>query len=475
MNSVKNLEPEKVFFYFSEISKIPHGSGNTERISRYLLDFAQSRNLNAVKDKGGNIIIYADGTEGYENSKPVIIQGHMDMVCEKTGNCTKDMSAEGLDLCTDGEYLWADGTTLGGDDGIAVAYILALLDSDDIPHPPIEAVITRDEETGMNGAEEFDASLVKGKKILNIDSEEEGILTVSCAGGITGHCEILLDAPCIKLQNAYEISVTGLLGGHSGIDIGKGRQNAFKLISDALSEISDFCICDITGGGKMNVIPNNASVIIGTETDCFSELEKTLNEHNSVNFSSDPDIVFSVKKSDSTSLFYDKKNTDVILKFLSKAPTGVIKWSENIEGMVESSLNLGVFSVSDKKISADFLIRSNSNDGKTNVVNQLEKFLITMNGTLKLSSDYPAWSYRNDSPLRDLMSDVYYDMFGKKPVIAGIHAGLECGFFTEKIHDSDIVSFGPDIENIHTPAERLNVASAKRTWEYLIEILKCCK
>ncbi|MBQ3566146.1 MAG: beta-Ala-His dipeptidase, partial [Oscillospiraceae bacterium] len=382
---------------------------------------------------------------------------------------------EGLDLRTDGEFLWAEGTTLGGDDGIAVAYILALLDSDNIPHPPIEAIITRDEETGMNGAEEFDSSFVKGKKFLNIDSEEEGILTVSCAGGITGHCEITLEPPCIKLSNIYKISVTGLLGGHSGIDIGKGRQNAFKLIGNALSKISDFYIADITGGGKMNVIPNKASVIIGTETDIITELEELINECNSVNFISDPDIIFSVKKSDTTPLFHDKKNSDTILKFLANAPTGVIKWSENIEGLVESSLNLGVFSVAKEIISAGFLIRSNSNAGKTSLVNQLEKFIYTMNGTLKLSSDYPAWTYRKDSPLRDLMADTYRDMFGKEPVIAGIHAGLECGFFTEKISDSDIVSFGPDIENIHTPAERLNVASARRTWDYLIEVLRRCK
>ncbi|MBE6845934.1 MAG: aminoacyl-histidine dipeptidase [Ruminococcus sp.] len=475
MKTFTNLKPEKVFYFFSEISKIPHGSGNTEQISRYLLDFAKSRSLKAVKDNGGNIIIYADGTEGYENSDPVIIQGHMDMVCEKSESCTKDMSVEGLDLCTDGEYIWAEDTTLGGDDGIAIAYILALLDSDDIPHPPIEAVITRDEETGMNGAEEFDSSLVKGKKLLNIDSEEEGILTVSCAGGITGHCKITLDTPCVNLENIYEISVAGLLGGHSGIDIGKGRQNAFKLINDVLSKISDFHIADVKGGGKMNVIPNKASVIIGTETDVITELEKLVSEYNAVNFTSDPDIIFSIKKSDTTPLLYNRKNTDTILKFLANAPTGVIKWSENIEGMVESSLNLGVFSVTEEKISADFLIRSNSNDGKTSVVNQLENFINTMNGTLELISDYPAWTYRKDSPLRDLMADTYRDMFGKEPVIAGIHAGLECGFFTEKIPDSDIVSFGPDIENIHTPAERLNIASVIRTWEYLIEVLKRCK
>lgn len=477
MISINGLKPEKVFFYFNEISKIPHGSGNTEQINSYLLDFAKNKGLDAIKDKGGNVIIYCDATEGYENSEPVIIQGHMDMVCEKNENSDKDMEKEGLDLITDGEFLWADGTTLGGDDGIAVSYILALLDSDDIPHPPIEAVITRDEETGMYGAEDFDASLVKGKKILNIDSEEEGILTVSCAGGITAHCEIPLKKNSETCRFAYELSVSGLLGGHSGIDIGKSRKNAFRLLGELLSEVPDCRISAVIGGGKINVIPNSASVVIGTKTDSSEVLSQLIERYNKVaeTYSADPDIVYSVKEYNSDALFFDAENTEIIIKFLKDTPTGAIKFSENIENLVESSLNMGVVNLSDECLISEFLIRSNNKDGKYEVTKMLESAVTHLGGNISTSADYPSWKYREISPIRDLMSDIYNEMFGKRPVISGIHAGLECGFFAEKIDDADIVSFGPNINNIHTPNEKLDIKSAERTWEYLKEILKRSK
>lgn len=477
MNDLNQLRPQKVFDFFRQISEIPHGSGNTEQIAQYCLDYAAKRDLKAVKDAGGNVIIYAPGTEGYENSAPIIIQGHMDMVCEKTPDCPKDMEKEGLTLRTDGEWLWAEGTTLGGDDGIALAYIFALLDSDDIPHPPIEAVITRDEETGMFGAEELDAPLVSGKTVLNIDSEEEGILTVSCAGGITAHCEIPLYMPETVLPYAYEISVSGLLGGHSGVDIGKGRQNAFKMLCHPLVYVEgnpDFCIAGITGGGKMNVIPPNASIIIGTETDCFALLQRNIALCNeaALGGDADPDIVFSINRIETSAGFYDEATSDRILDFLATAPTGVVSMSESIPGMVETSLNMGVLALKDNILSADFLIRSNADSGKTNIMENVRAFTEKMRGSLTFSADYPAWEYREDSPLRDLMIEVFRDRYGREPLVAGIHAGLECGIFSKKIADADIISFGPDIENIHTPAERLNIASAERTWEYLKEILR---
>ncbi len=478
MQNITSLKPEKVYYFFNEISKIPHGSGNTAQIAQYCLDFAAQRNLKAVKDAGDNVIIYAPGTPGYENSEPIIIQGHMDMVCEKTADCAKNMEKDGLDLRTDGEWLWAEGTTLGGDDGIALAYMFALLDSDDIPHPPIEAVITRDEETGMYGAELFEASLVKGKKILNIDSEEEGILTVSCAGGITAHYDLLLSAPITEMPYSYEISVSGLLGGHSGVDIGKGRLNAFKMLCKPLEMLTqDFCIAAITGGGKQNVIPKEAAVIIGTQDDALAALQAVIAECNAQNFGgdADPGLVFAVRTIDSTSDFYDKAATKTISDFLQNYPTGVQSMSERIEGMVETSLNVGVLRLSGEILSADFLIRSNADGGRRALMEKLEDFCTGTNASLTFNSEYPAWEYHQDSPLRDLMAEIYTDMFGKEPIVAGIHAGLECGIFTKKIEDADAISFGPDIENIHTPAERLNIASAERTWEFLKEILKRSK
>ncbi len=480
MNDLNQLKPKKVYDFFREIAAIPHGSGNTAQIAQYCLDYAAKRGLKAVKDQGDNVIIYAPGTPGYEDSEPIMIQGHMDMVCEKTADCIKNMDQEGLDLLTDGEWLWAEGTTLGGDDGIALAYIFALLDSDDIPHPPIEAVITRDEETGMFGAELFDASLVKSKKILNIDSEEEGILTVSCAGGITGHLEKRINAPATNLPYAYEISVSGLLGGHSGVDIGKGRLNAFKMLCHPLVYVEgnlDFCIAGISGGGKHNVIPQNAAIVIGTETDCFDLLAKNIDlcNQSGLGGETDPGLLFSVKKLETPPLFYDAETSDRILDFLANAPTGVQAMSESIEGMVETSLNMGVLTLSGESLSADFLIRSNADDGRIALMNRLTDAYTGEAVSVVFDSEYPAWEYRKDSPLRDLMIEVFRDQYGKEPVVAGIHAGLECGIFTKKIENADAISFGPDIMDIHSPKERLNIASAERTWEILKEILKRSK
>lgn len=482
MKNISELKPEKVFDFFRQISEIPHGSGNTEQIAQYCLDFAKERNLKAVKDLGGNVIIYADGTNGYENSEPVIIQGHLDMVCEKTPDCTKDMEKEGLTLCTDGEYLWAEGTTLGGDDGIAIAYILALLDSDNIPHPPIEAVITRDEETGMYGAADFEAHLVKGKKILNIDSEEEGVLTVSCAGGITAHCEIPYEASKAEMNFAYEISVGGLTGGHSGADIHKNRKNASKVLGQLLGKLYnsvDFLISTIEGGGKTNVIPQNAKAILGCASDCSEIITKIVDDFSKdftlKNAENEPSAVFTVKAVSADCGYANETSTKMILEFFADAPDGVQSMSAEMEGIVQTSLNLGILAIGNSKIVADFLIRSNSADEKKFTAQKVADFTSKLGGTAELGSDYPAWEYREKSPLRDTMTAVYRDMYGKEPIVTAIHAGLECGIFSEKIADADIVSFGPDNENIHTPNERLNVASAERCWEYLKEVLKRCK
>ncbi|MBQ7013273.1 MAG: beta-Ala-His dipeptidase [Oscillospiraceae bacterium] len=483
MQTINELQPEKVYRFFNEISEIPHGSGNTAQIAQYCLDFAAKRGLKAVKDAGDNVIIFAPGTEGYENSEPVIIQGHMDMVCEKTADCIKNMETEGLDLCTDGEWLWAEGTTLGGDDGIALAYMFALLDSDDIPHPPLECVITRDEETGMFGAELFEAGYVKGKKILNIDSEEEGILTVSCAGGITAHCEFELTNRYTSPAYTYEITVSGLRGGHSGVDIGKGRLNAFKMLSEPLGRISKPCYFGtITGGGKHNVIPQTASIVFGCDEDILDHLEQVVRFCNEKHLGGDvePDLLFSLKEICADKNVKFQENTiffEYIYDFLRFLPTGVQSMSESIEGMVETSLNMGVLEVNGMNLSCDFLIRSNSDSGKDAVVEIVRSFCESIGDEIDfdgmtLSAEYPAWEYRKDSPLRDLMVKVFRTQYGKEPVVAGIHAGLECGIFSKKIADADAVSFGPDIENIHTPNERLNIASAQRTWEYLKEILK---
>lgn len=482
MHVLKDLEPRKVFMFFEEISQIPHGSGNTAQIADYCMNFAKQRGLKAIYDAAGNVIIYAPGTAGYENSEPLIIQGHMDMVCEKNADCTKNMDTDGLTLMTDGKYVWADGTTLGGDDGIALAYIFAIVDSDDIPHPPIEALITRDEETGMYGAMDFDPALISGTKILNIDSEEEGVLTVSCAGGITAHCVFEFIQQYHRPAYEYEISVSGLLGGHSGADIGKGRLNAFKMLSKPLKHITDCYFGTISGGGKMNVIPQNASVIIGSDDEKLDTLQQIVKHCNDQKYGgdTDPGLLFSVKEIDTRGKVKYLKNKCYLYymyDFLRCFPTGVQTMSDSIEDMVETSLNLGVLELKDSELHCDFLIRSNSEGGKEVVAGTVRDFTKSIGDVIDfvemtLSSEYPAWEYRKNSPLRDRMIEVFREQYGKEPIVAGIHAGLECGIFAKKIKDADIVSIGPDIADIHTPKERLDVASAARVWEYVKEILR---
>lgn len=479
---IRELKPEKVFYYFEKISEIPRGSGNTEQIAQYCLDFAEERNLRVIKDDGGNVIIYADGTAGYENSEPVIIQGHLDMVCEKNPDCTKDMTKEGITLCTDGEYLWADGTTLGGDDGIAIAYILALLDADNIPHPPIEAVITRDEETGMFGAAEFNPELVKGTRMLNIDSEEEGVLTVSCAGGITAECEIPYEISNECFDTFLEISISGLKGGHSGADIHKNRKNAIKVLGELLGELSkniDFRISDIEGGGKINVIPQSAKAVINTSSENQTLIKNTVDNFGKLfaeKYSdTEPDSHFSVKNISFVEGIANKDATAMLIKFLVDSPNGIQSMSAEMEGIVQTSLNLGSFSVEHGKGKAVFLIRSNSSEEKQLTAKKVSDLAASIGGKADIYGDYPSWEYRENSPLRDIMVETFRDMYGKEPVVTAIHAGLECGIFSEKIKNADIVSFGPDNENIHTPNERLNIASAGRCWEYLKEILKRSK
>lgn len=476
---LENLKPEKVFRYFEEISAIPRGSGNVTEIADYCMRFAASKGLKAVKEDCGNVIIYAEGTKGYESSPAVILQGHLDMVCEKASGCKKDMEKEGLDLRTDGENVWAEGTTLGGDDGIAIAYMLALLDSDDIPHPPIEALLTVDEETGMTGAELLDGSLLKGKRLINIDSEEEGFITVSCAGGVRAGCKI--PAEFIKTGEnmlAFVASIDGFTGGHSGVDIDKNRLSAHKIMGSLLSFIGsriEIFAADLHGGTKTNVIPKSAAAVLVTGAENRQALIVAFNEYADLfrgEFSShEPNARFEIKEATVPEKHADRASTDKIIFALENAPDGICAVMKNAPQTVKTSLNMGEMSFADS-LKLGFLIRSNSLAGKKLIMEKLSSFIRHLSGEIEFDSDYPSWEYRENSPLRDTATEVYSRMYGKNPIITSIHAGLECGLLSKKIQGADMVSIGPDLENVHTPDEKMNVASVKRTWEYLLEILK---
>ena len=479
---IDELEPRKVFHYFSEISKIPRGSGNTAAIAQYCLDFAEKRGLEAFRDDYGNVMIFKSGTQGYENSEPVILQGHIDMVCEKVPDSPYDMEKDGIKIIVDGDYLRADGTTLGGDNGIAVAYILALLDSEDIPHPPIEAVLTTDEEIGLRGAHNLDASRLRGRRLINIDSEEEGKITVSCAGAVRAECEIPLTFIKNTDMSAKKITIGGLLGGHSGIDIDKCRKNAIKTLAILLCDLNEAVginISDISSGGRLNVIPQMAEAVVcfkSVNTERVTEVIDAFNIELSKDCEAvEPDAYVSEEDVPPPASAADNDSTGKLLFALLHTPDGVFAMNPSIAELVQTSSNTGSVIIENDILKTGVMIRSNTAAGKRFVVQRLRTLYEYCGGSVTFDGDYPAWEYRQNSPLRDTMVKAYTEMYGKAPEICAIHAGLECGILSEKFDDADMVSIGPDMENVHTPEERLSIKSTERCWQYLLKILEMLK
>ena len=478
MNAVRlaGLEPASVFSYFEKLCSIPHGSGNTKAISDYLVSFAKEQGISYIQDDLNNVILFGEGTCGYEDHPPVIIQGHMDMVCEKDEDSPIDMQTQGLDITHNGEYVFAKGTTLGADNGIAVAYGLALLADKTIPHPPIEMVVTVDEETGMFGAAGIDLSMLKGRTMLNIDSEDEGVFTVSCAGGAkaTIHLPVQRRAvygPCVRL------TVEGLQGGHSGVEIHKKRANANKVMGEFLSRIQKLmpvCITQLSGGAKDNAIPRSCQVTmvaLGMYIDRINGVAEQLQKEIREQYD-EPDAI--VRGDDVDALGGNALTTECsskVIALLNAAPNGVQAWSEDIDGLVQTSLNLGIATL-DEELHLTFAVRSSVNQEKKDLLAKLNELAAFYDGTCTQVGDYPAWEYKKDSLLRDTMVKVYQDMFGKEAQVVAIHAGLECGLLSEKLPGLDCVSIGPDMKDIHTSREKLSIASTARTWEFIKEILK---
>ncbi len=475
MAVLEGLKPEKVFEYFEKICAIPHGSGNTKEISKMLCNFAKERGLWYYQDELNNVIIKKEGTFGRENLEPVILQGHMDMVCEKAPDCTLNMEKEGLTLKTDGEAVFAEGTTLGGDDGIAVAMIMAILDSDDISHPPIEAVITVDEEIGLIGANKMDVSFLKGKRMINIDSEEEGIFTVSCAGGIRGKCTFLIKREK-REEKTYVIEVGGLMGGHSGVEIDKGRANSNILLGRVLKtliEKTDFKLASLEGGLKDNAIPrvSRAKVTLCDEkiiSQTCQEMTKIFKNEYTL---TDGEVFVKFSESENE-VPMDSESTRRIINALCILPNGIMEMSHAIEGLVQTSLNLGILTTEEDRVIADFGVRSSIDSQKEMLCQKLLAVTESLGGETEFDGNYPGWEYRQNSPLRDLMVEVYRDQYKAEPKIEAIHAGLECGVFAGKIEDFDAVSIGPDIKDIHTFSERLYIKSTERVYNMILEVLK---
>ncbi len=472
--ALESLQPASVFGFFEEICGIPHGSGNVDAISDYLVRFARERNLEVIQDEEKNVIIKAPGSAGFEDRDPVILQGHMDMVAVKEPDADIDMTREGLKVTTDGEYVWAKGTSLGGDDGIAVAYCLALLDSGDIPHPPLEVVITTNEETGMYGAAAIDLSGLKGRKLINIDNEEEGVFIVSCAGGARVYSELALSREKISGVKC-SIRVSGLLGGHSGemIKCGRGNANiiAARALLTALSD-TDINLISIGGGVADNAIPFGAEAefIIpeGRAEAVKKSIGGTLEELRSELENKDDGVDISFESgSMSEEMAFTLADTGRVLRLISVYPDGVQAMSAAVEGLVETSLNLGILKTEGDLVTIEQSVRSSVESSKRVLINKLVNIGEAFGAKVTVSGQYPGWKYNTHSELRDHMVEVYRQMYGRDPEIKAIHAGLECGLLSEKIEGLDCISIGPDMKDIHSTGEKLSVKSVSNVWDYL--------
>ena len=482
MRNSLNLQPDEVFYYFEQLCKIPHGSGNTKAVSDYCVNFAKEHNLEYHQDDINNVIIIKEATPGYENVEPIIIQGHLDMVCEKEEDCNIDFEKDGLDLYVDGDLLRARGTTLGGDDGIAVAFGLALLEKEDLEHPRMEMIFTVDEETGMDGVQAIDLSPIKGHIMLNIDSDEEGVFLTSCAGG----AEVNISLPVERAKaegTILKVTVNGLVGGHSGAEIHKERGNANKLIARVLKKLYDsvdFKLSELAGGQKHNAITRMAYatiVVDNADVDVVNKVVKEIEADFKKEYrTADKDVFVSVEKLNETSAeVIDTTSLTKIIFLLREIPYGVQAMSVEIPGLVETSMNLGISKLEQDAYNLCVSIRSSVASRKYELVDRVIFLGEFLGADAEKGDDYPAWEYKKDSKVRDKIADLYKELFNEEPKIQAIHAGLECGYFDSMIKDLDAVSFGPANFDIHTPQERLSISSTAKYWKLLTEYLKRAK
>lgn len=480
MKILQNLEPKAVFQYFEEISNIPRGSGNEKGISDYLLNFGKELGLESIQDEALNVIIKKPGTPGYENAPTVIIQGHMDMVCEKNNGVEHDFEKDPLKLRIVDDYIYATDTTLGADNGIAVAYAMAILASNDIPHPPIEVLLTTDEETGMSGAMAIKKENLQGKILINLDNEEEGYLLVSCAGGVRSTATLKVDEQEIGSKKLIKINISGLKGGHSGMDIIKERGNSNKILGRVLKGLLrevKFNLVSLNGGSKNNAIPREAEAIIAVNPNDENTAIEVINNWNNIIENElraqDPGLKIEASITDiKTCKEFTDESTKKVVDLLYIYPNGINTKSTEIEGLVESSTNLGVLTTKDGVVEFDSAIRSSIPSLKEEIVLRSKTIVELLGGKFETTSDYPGWEYDPNSKVRDICQKVHKDMYGKEAKIVAIHAGVECGLFNEKLGNLDMISFGPNLYDVHTPDEHMSISSVKNCYEYLLGILK---
>lgn len=494
---LEKYQPQKVFHYFEQICRIPHPSYHCESISNYLMDFAKAHGLEAYQDQFYNVIIIKEASAGKEELEPIMIQGHMDMVTVKDDDIRIDMQKEGLQLAIDGDYIYAKGTSLGGDDGIAIAYGLALLDDETLSLPRIELVVTTEEEVGMEGATGIDLSVCRANRMLNLDSEDEGEFVVACAGGMRVHADMEAGEklPLTENELLYCIEVGGLAGGHSGTEIIRHSANACKVIGSVLHGLwamdCPFMMMDLEGGTKDNAIPIYAKALIAVSKErkdqIKANIDKLQEDFRKQYGATDPDgyvkcsEVEPADRNDMQSclqntkkeiLLFSKERTRQIIDFLCEVPNGVQSMCTEMPELPQTSLNLGIMKGEADGIHFDFSLRSSVSAEKKELCDKVCKIIDKYEGTYELGGDYPAWEYKADSALREHLVRVYEKQYGKLPEVLSIHAGLECGILASKKPGLDCVSVGPDILDIHTTRERLSISSVQRVWKFLVEALE---
>lgn len=479
MGVLSALEPKTVFEYFEKLCAVPHGSGNTKQVSDLCAGIARELGLAYRQDEHNNLIIWKPASPGYEDAPAVILQGHMDMVCAKTEGCPKDMAREGLDLAAGGEWIWAKETSLGGDNGIAVAMILAILADRDCPHPPLEAVFTVDEEVGLTGALALDCSELKGRQLLNLDSEEEGVFTVSCAGGERVDCFLPAARVPLSGETGRAVEITGLRGGHSGMDINKGRASANQLLSRvlwaALERIPGLRAADLRGGEFHNVICSKSRGTVAVPADRAEAFEAFIREFGAVLKAEYADCDGGVTlacEPAAPETAMSAEDTRRVLRTLVSLPQGVQAMSASFPGLVQTSLNLGVLETGDDGVRAMISLRSCIASQIEMLRRQVQAVLESGGGSTESGSAYPGWEFRRESAMRERLLEAYRALSGREGRLEATHGGLECGIFVEKIPGLDAVSLGPELRDVHSPRERLNAASTARVYKLVREFLR---
>ncbi len=462
--------------YFNEISAIPRPSGKEEKIADYLMAFAQAHRLSAVRDAVNNVLIRKDGTKGYEDHPTVLLQGHTDMVCEKNAGTEHDFSAEGIRIIEEGDFIRADGTTLGADNGYAVASMLTILADNTLSHPPLECLFTVGEEVGLDGMQAFDKSMLKARTMLNLDSCDETVATAASAGGVTTHFSRVPSEAIPCTNTALRLTVSGLMGGHSGEDINSGRKNALKLCARlyrAAQKATEVRMISFTGGNKDNAIPRECTVVFSA-ADAKAAADAIRTEEASIrSVLCRDDQPFSAKitEEECSGSALSEADTSSLLTLLRLLPSGPLAMSNHVSGLVETSSNTAIVKADTTGITVISSSRSSVEAELDDVCDILDEVARCAGFANEHRSRYPGWAFSADSRLQSVYLDTYRDLFGKEAKIIGIHAGLECGLVKAEIPDMDILSIGPDMFDIHTPAEKLSLSSAERVYQLLIRML----